>query len=395
MKSVCIIGGGLVGLGTAYRVLERFPSARVTVLEKEAAVGAHQSTHNSGVLHAGLYYAPGSAKARLAVTGIRQMAAFCRAESIPHEVCGKLVVAATPDELPRLDELLRRGQANGLQGLRRLEPAEMRKLEPNVGGIAAAHVPEEGIVDYQQVCERLAARVRERGANLALNAKVTRLTRRNGTWVAATPAGEFSAEFLINCAGLHSDRVAVLAGLKREVRIVPFRGEYYQLKPARQGLVRNLIYPVPDPKFPFLGVHFTRLIHGGIEAGPNAVLAFAREGYKLTTVNLRDLVDALAFPGLWRFLRQYPDMVRSELARSFSKTLFCRSLQKLVPDIRPADLDTGGAGVRAQAMTPAGELVQDFHILTGDHALHVLNAPSPAATACLAIGEHLAGLLGP
>jgi L-2-hydroxyglutarate oxidase len=394
MRSVCIIGGGLVGLGTAYRLLERFPAARVTVLEKEAAVGAHQSTHNSGVLHAGLYYQPGSAKARLAVTGIRQMVAFCRAEDIPHEICGKLVVAATAEELPRLDELLRRGQANGLQGLRRLEPAEMRKLEPNVGGIAAAHVPEEGIVDYQQVCERLAARVRERGANVVLNARVTRLARQNGAWVAATTAGEFSAEFLINCAGLHSDRVAVLAGLKRQVRIVPFRGEYYQLKPARQELVRNLIYPVPDPKFPFLGVHFTRLIHGGVEAGPNAVLAFAREGYKLTTVNLRDLLDALAFPGLWRFLRQYPDLVRSELARSFSKARFCRSLQKLVPDIRPADLATGGTGVRAQAMTPAGELVQDFHVLTGDHALHVLNAPSPAATACLAIGEHLAGLLG-
>jgi L-2-hydroxyglutarate oxidase len=393
MRSVCIVGGGLVGLGTAYRLTERYPSLRVTLLEKEAAVGAHQSTHNSGVLHAGLYYKPGSIKARLAVTGIRQMVAFCRAENIPLDVCGKLVVAATAEELPRLDELLRRGQANGLQGLRRLGPAEMRKIEPNVGGIAAAHVPEEGIVDYQQVCDRLAARVRERGANVALNAKVTRLARQSGVWVATTDAGEYSAEFVINCAGLHSDRVAALAGSQRTVRIVPFRGEYYQLKPARQGLVRNLIYPVPDPKFPFLGVHFTRLIHGGIEAGPNAVLAFAREGYRLTTVNLRDLVDALAFPGLWRFLRRYPDMAWSELARSFSKGRFCRSLQKLVPDIRAGDLETGGTGVRAQAMTPAGELVQDFHILSGDHALHVLNAPSPAATASLAIGEHIAGLL--
>ncbi len=394
MKSVLIVGGGLVGLATAWRLLERHPGLEVTLLEKEAQVGAHQSTHNSGVLHCGLYYKPGSAKARLAVHGIRQMVAFCRAEGIPHDICGKLVVATRPEELPRLDELLRRGAANGLQGLRRLDPAEMRRLEPHVGGLAAAHVPEEGIVDYRAVCDRLAAGVQERGGRMATGARVTRLERRGAEWVAGTPVGEFAAAFLINCAGLHCDRVAALAGERREVRIVPFRGEYYQLRPERQGLVRHLIYPVPDPKFPFLGVHFTRLIHGGVEAGPNAVLAFAREGYTRTTVNLRDLADALTFPGLWRFLVRYPAMVRTELAQSFSRARFCRALQRLVPEIRPHDLAPGGAGVRAQAMTPAGKLVQDFHLVRRDHALHVLNAPSPAATASLAIGEEIADLLG-
>lgn len=393
MRSALIIGGGLVGLATAWRLRERHPAARLTLLEKEDRVGAHQSTHNSGVLHCGLYYQPGSRKARLAVEGIRQMVAFCRSEDIPHDVCGKLVVATRDEELPRLDELLRRGQANGLQGLRRISREEIRTIEPHAAGLAAARVPEEGIVDYDAVCQRLAKRFREREGRLELNAKVRRIERRPGAWIAHTPRGAFEAQWLVNCAGLHCDRVAHLAGEPREVRIVPFRGEYYQLKPDRQELVRHLIYPVPDPKFPFLGVHFTRLIQGGVEAGPNAVLAFAREGYRFTHIDPTDLWDALTFPGLWRFLRQYPDMVRTELVQSFSKARFCRALQRLVPEIRPADLTTGGAGVRAQAMTPQGRLVQDFHILARDHALHVLNAPSPAATASLAIGEHVAGLM--
>jgi L-2-hydroxyglutarate oxidase len=248
-------------------------------------------------------------------------------------------------------------------------------------------------VDYERVCERLAARTQERGARIVTGARVTRLSRAGQDWVAATPEGEFHAGFLIGCAGLHSDRVAALAGERREVRIVPFRGEYFRLKPSRQYLVRNLIYPVPDPKFPFLGVHFTRLIRGGVETGPNAVLAFAREGYTLGTIRPGDLLDALAYPGLWRFLSRYPAMVGAELAQSLSKARFCASLRKLVPDLQPEDLETGGAGVRAQAMTPSGELVQDFHIVQRPDALHVLNAPSPAATASLAIGEHIAGLL--
>ncbi len=392
-KSFLIVGGGLVGLATAYRLLERFPLVRVTLLEKETAVGAHQSTHNSGVLHAGLYYAPGSAKAKLAVTGIRQMTKFCREESIAHEICGKLVVAVTPEELPRLDELLRRGIANGLQGLRKIEATEMRKIEPHVNGLAAVHVPEEGIVDYRQVCDRLAFRVQERGGRIVTDAKVASLERKAGAWVATTQTAEFNADFLINCAGLHCDLVAKLAGEQRDIRIVPFRGEYYYLKPAAQHLVKNLIYPVPNPQFPFLGVHFTRMIQGGIEAGPNAVLAFAREGYQLTKFDRRDMLDMLFFPGLWRFLRKYPAMACTELIQSFSKVHFCRALQRLVPDIRTDDLAPGGAGVRAQAMKSTGDLVDDFHLVVRQDALHVLNAPSPAATASLAIGEHIVNQL--
>lgn len=393
MKSFLIVGGGLVGLATAYRLLERFSTAQVLLLEKEEAVGAHQSTHNSGVLHAGLYYKPGSAKARLAVAGIRQMAEFCRAEGIAHEICGKLVVATASEELSRLDELQRRGEANGLRGLRRLDAAQMRKIEPSVGGIAAVHVPEEGIVDYRQVCTRLAMRTRDRGARILTGARVTAIIRRGTEWIVTAGKDQHAAEFLINCAGLHCDRVASLAGEPREVRIIPFRGEYFKIKSSRQHLVRNLIYPVPDPRFPFLGVHFTRLVQGGVEAGPNAVLAFAREGYTFGTVNPIDLFDSLSFPGLWRFMNKHRLMVRTELAQSLSKERFCRSLRRLVPDIRPEDLEPGGAGVRAQAMTPEGDLVQDFHILVRDNALHVLNAPSPAATASLAIGQHIAGLV--
>lgn len=392
-KTFLIVGGGLVGLATAYRLLGRYPLAHITLLEKEAVVGAHQSTHNSGVLHAGLYYAPGSAKAKLAVTGIRQMTKFCREEGIAHEICGKLVVAVTPEELPRLDELLRRGIANGLQGLRKIEATEMRKIEPNVNGLAAVHVPEEGIVDYRQVCDRLAFRVQERGGRIVTDAKVTGLEHKAGAWVATTSVGEFAADFLINCAGLHCDLVAKLAGEQRDIRIVPFRGEYYYLKPAAQHLVKNLIYPVPNPQFPFLGVHFTRMIQGGVEAGPNAVLAFAREGYQLTNFDTRDMLDILLFPGLWRFLRKYPAMACTELIQSFSKAHFCRALQRLVPDIRTADLAPGGAGVRAQAMKPTGDFVDDFHLVVREDALHVLNAPSPAATASLAIGEHIVNQL--
>ena len=393
MRSILIVGGGLVGLATAHRLLDHNHRRTVTVLEKESWVGQHQSTHNSGVLHAGLSYLPGSVKARLAVEGIRQMVAFCRAEEIPHEICGKLVVAVELEELPRLDELLRRGAANGLGGLQRLDAAELRRIEPHANGIAAARVPEEGIVDYRAVCDRLAMRIQERGGRIATNARVLRFESRGRGWGALTTAGEYSGDFLINCAGLHCDRVAGLAGERREVRIIPFRGEYHKLKAERRHLVRHLIYPVPDPKFPFLGVHFTRLIHGGIEAGPNAVLACAREGYRLTTFDVADILDALSFPGLWRFLRQYPAMAWTELAQSVSRRRFCRSLQRLVPEIRVEDLEPGEAGVRAQAMTPGGSLVQDFHIVARSNALHVLNAPSPAATACLAIGEHIAGQL--
>jgi L-2-hydroxyglutarate oxidase len=388
-RKVIVVGGGIVGLAAAYRLGERFPGARITLLEKEAAVGQHQTGHNSGVLHCGLYYQPGSTKARLAVQGIRQMTAFCAENSIPHEVCGKLVVAADASELPRLESLLERGTANGLEGLRRLRREEMLEIEPHVGGVAALRVPQEGIVDYPRVCEVLARKLTERGAQVVTGARVTALRQAKGEWIAQTGAGDFTGDFLITCAGLYSDRVPALAGERRGTRVLPFRGEYYKLRPERQHLVRHLIYPVPDPRFPFLGVHFTRLIHGGIEAGPNAVLAFAREGYRKTDINLRDLADALSYPGFWRFLRKYPSMAWFELRRSFSRQLFCRTLQRLVPEIRPEDLATGGSGVRAQAIAPAGDLVQDFQFLTRPHALHVVNAPSPAATASLAIGAEI------
>ena len=392
-QKVMIVGGGIVGLATGYRLGERFPGARLTILEKENVVGQHQTGHNSGVLHCGLYYQPGSLKARLAVAGIRQMVDFCQENGIRHEVCGKLVVAADDSEVSRLRLLQERGRANGLEGLRWLTRDEIREIEPYAGGVAALHVPQEGIVDYPRVSQTLATRLRERGARVVTRAQVKRITRAGNTWIAETTAGDFESDFLINCAGLHCDRVAALAGEHREMRILPFRGEYYRLKPERQYLVRNLIYPVPDPRFPFLGVHFTRLIGGGIEAGPNAVLAFAREGYRKTDINVRDLFDALSYRGFLRFLKRYPSIAWYELRRSFSRELFCRSLQRLVPEVRKEDLDTGGSGVRAQAISPAGELVQEFCLIARPNALHVLNAPSPAATASLAIGREIATMV--
>ena len=392
-QRVIIIGGGILGLATACKLSRRSSSPRVTVLEKENEVCAHQSGHNSGVLHAGLYYKPGSLKARLAVSGVCELVAFCRQHNVPHEICGKLVVAADESEVPRLRDLHERGTKNGLEGLRFLNREQMREIEPHVGGVAGLHVPQEGIVDYGKVCEAMRAEIETKGGSVVLGAEVTALELKNGEWRIGTTAGDQVADFIVNCAGLHCDRVSMLAGEKRDVRIVPFRGEYYQIRPERQHLVRNLIYPAPDPQFPFLGVHFTRLIHGGIEAGPNAVLAFAREGYRKTDIKLADLWDALTFPGLWRFLAKHKRMSWEELRRSFSRQLFCASLQRLVPDIRADDLSPGGAGVRAQAMSPDGNLIQDFCLLQRQRALHVLNAPSPAATASLAIGEEIANLV--
>lgn len=386
-----VIGGGLVGLSTALKLHHRFPNKRIGVLEKEPQVGAHQSTHNSGVLHCGLYYKPGSLKARLAVAGILEMTEFCREHGIAHEICGKVVVATSEAELPRLDDLERRGSANGLKGLRRLSGTELREIEPYAAGLAALHVPQEGIVDYRAVCETLVRLNVAAGGGVHTSVRVRGLRRDSGLWTAETTAGDFQTKFLVNCAGLHSDRVARLSGERPDVKIVPFRGEYYQIRTEQQSLVRHLIYPVPDPAFPFLGVHFTRLIHGGIECGPNAVLAFAREGYSLGRINLRDLAETLCYPGLWRFLRRYPSMAGTELARSLSRARFCRDLQRLVPEIQVGDLAPGGAGVRAQAMTSNGDLVQDFALHAVPGALHVLNAPSPGATASLAIGEHIVG----
>jgi L-2-hydroxyglutarate oxidase len=388
-----IIGGGLVGLATAYHLLRARPGAKVMVLEKEPACGLHQSTHNSGVLHCGLYYKPGSAKARLAVEGIRAMTAFCAEESIPHEICGKLVVATDGTEVERLKKLQERGTANGLAGLRWLGPEESRAIEPHARAVAALHVPQEGIVDYAAVVAALARRIRAASGEVCTAAGVRCAATTPSGWRLDTARGAVEARFLINCGGLHSDRLARMAGADDSARIVPFRGEYFKLRAESQHLVRHLIYPVPDPDFPFLGVHFTRLIGGGIEAGPNAVLAFKREGYRKTDCSARDLWDALTFPGLWRFLAKYPGMSAHELWRSLWRPAFCRALQKLVPEIREDDLEPGGAGVRAQAMSTDGKLVEDFRFVPGPRALHVVNAPSPAATASLAIGRAITAQL--
>ena len=387
---VVVVGGGLVGLATAWRLLQTRRCDEVTLLEKDAKVASQQSTHNSGVLHSGLYYKPGSEKARLSVRGLRQMVDFCREHGVRHEICGKIVVATDAAEVSRLDTLWERGTNNGLVGLRRLDsPAAIREIEPHAAGIAAIQVPQEGIVDYRGVADALEREIGRLGGRVVVNARVMRIGRLGGIWRVASRAGDFPADLVINCGGLHADRIVGLSGMKPAAKIVPFRGEYVRLRPSAEHLVRHLIYPVPDPRFPFLGVHFTRMIGGGIEAGPNAVLAFAREGYSPLTINPRDLAESLASPGLWRFVARHASMSAYETYRSLSRGEFCRSLRKLVPAVNPGDLEPGGAGVRAQAMWPDGRLVEDFHFVRGDGILHVVNAPSPAATASLAIGERI------
>ena len=387
---ILVVGGGLVGLGTARALRSRFPAAELTVVDKEPRFGAHQSTHNSGVMHCGLYYRPGSARARLARRGIDLMRAFCAGHGVAHDTCGKLVVAASTDEVPRLRALFERGTANGLQGLRWLSGDEARAIEPHVNAVAAVHVPEEGIVDYRGVVDALASDLRGAGVDLQAGAGVTAIARAGAGWRVLAGGRELEADFLVTCAGLHSDRLARMAGERPSSRIVGFRGEYFELTPARAHLVKHLIYPVPDPTFPFLGVHFTRMALGGVECGPNAVLAFDREGYRRLAFNVRDAASALSFPGLWRFIARYAGTTVFELRRSLSKGLFVRTLQRLVPEITAEDLRPGLAGVRAQAMRPDGSFVEDFEIMESAGALHVINAPSPAATACLAIGEDIA-----
>lgn len=382
-----IAGGGIVGLGTAWQLLQAKPGLRLLLVEKETELGRHQTGNNSGVLHAGLYYKPGSYKAKLAVQGLQRMIAFCRENGIPFEQCGKIVVATEQEELPRLDTLWERGNANGLQGMRRLTREQIKEIEPHATGLAAIHVPQEGIVDYPTVVKKLAERIRQMGGEIKTGCRLLKFHEKGGRWIAETSIGEFESKFVVTCGGLHSDRMVKAAGQKPTAKIVPFRGEYFKIKASRQHLVRHLIYPVPDPKFPFLGVHFTRLIEGGVECGPNAVLAFAREGYKWTTINPVDLAETLTYPGLWKFLIKYPSLCGYEIRRSLSRAEFTRSLQKLVPEIQSDDLAEGGAGVRAQAMTNDGKLIEDFHFEQARGILHVVNAPSPAATASLAIGD--------
>lgn len=385
---VVIVGGGIVGLATAHQLLCRFPSLQVLVLEKDKQAGSQQTGHNSGVLHSGLYYSPGSLKARLSVEGIRRMTAFCDLHHVPYRICGKIVLATDKEEMPRLHALYQRGLANGLTDLQMLGPEEIREREPHAAGVAAVYVPQEGIVDFHKVAQALVQEITLRGGVVRCSSRVERL-KQSVRWQIISETGEDEADFLINCAGLHSDRVSRLAGNHDRTQIVPFRGEYYRLRPERDYLVRNLIYPVPDPKFPFLGVHFTRQIDGCVEAGPNAVLAFAREGYRYADINLKDLIESLTYGGFWRFLLRYPSICWDEFYRSFRIEVFCHSLQRLVPEIQVDDLGPGGAGVRAQALSPSGELLQDFYFIRQPHALHVVNAPSPAATASLAIADEI------
>jgi len=383
-----IIGGGIVGLATAHRIRTQLPDADVTVLDKESAVGAHQTGHNSGVIHAGVYYKPGSLKARMCRDGSQSMVKFCEEHGIPVEVCGKLIVATEKSELGRLQALYERSIANGLPVIM-LTPAEAREREPHVTCVAAMHVASTGITDFAAVCRALAGLV----GSVRLNTKVVGVHRDGAGTRVVTTAGEFPADVLVNCAGLHADRVARMAGVRTAVRIVPFRGEYYQLTEQRRDLVRGLIYPVPDPQFPFLGVHFTRMIDGSVHAGPNAVLAFAREGYTWGRFNPAELTDALSFKGTWRLGRRHWRYGLGEMRRSLSKRRFTASLARMIPEVTAADLVKCEAGVRAQAISPDGSLVDDFLIHEEANQVHVLNAPSPAATSSLEIAKHICSRL--
>lgn len=389
---VAVVGGGIVGAATAMAILRRRPVS-LALIEKEDRLAAHQTGNNSGVVHSGLYYKPGSLKARNCTVGREALYRFCAEHGIVAERCGKVVVATREEQLPVLEELRRRGEANGLTGLRRLRPEEIRETEPHATGIAGLLVPQTGIVDYVKVTEAYADEVRQGGGAVLLGAPVRRIVSEGGGMVLETGAGEVRCRHLVNCAGLQSDRVARLAGVEPGVRIVPFRGEYYELVPERRHLVSNLIYPVPDPEFPFLGVHFTRKVEGGVEAGPNAVLAFKREGYTRWSFSPRDLLDAISYGGFWRMAGGYWRMGFGELWRSWNKGAFVRALQALMPEIGGADLVPGGAGVRAQALDPDGRLVDDFRIVQAERQVHVLNAPSPAATASLSIGEAIAEIV--
>ncbi|WP_434743509.1 L-2-hydroxyglutarate oxidase [Micromonospora sp. SH-82] len=392
MTRFVVVGGGIVGLAVAHRLLTERPDDQVTVLEKEAGWAAHQTGHNSGVIHAGVYYQPGSLKATLCRAGSASMVEFCREHGLAYQVCGKLIVATDPAELPRLHDLHQRALANGLP-VRLLDPAETAEHEPHVAAVAALHVASTGIVDFAAVCRTLADLLAAGGAQLRTGTEVTGVTDRGDEVVVTTTGGEVVADVLINCAGLHADRISRLAGVSTPVRIVPFRGEYYELTEQRRDLVRGLIYPVPDPQFPFLGVHLTRMVDGSVHAGPNAVLATAREGYSWGRFDVRDVWDELSYRGLWALGRRHYRYGMTEVARSLSRKRFAASLARLVPELTGADIVRAGAGVRAQAIRPDGSLVDDFLIVEAPRQVHVLNAPSPAATSSLEIARHIVSRL--
>lgn len=389
---VAVIGAGILGLSTAMALARRHSGLRVVALEQESGVGRHQSGNNSGVIHSGLYYRPGSAKARMAVEGAERMYAFCAEHGVGAERCGKVVVATHERELERLAELRRRGEANGVQGIREIGPDELRALEPNAAGVRALHVPSTGIADYPAVCNTYRSLLEANGGAVRLRSRVGRIRVDPDGVALHTTSGRLRARYAVNCAGLQADRVAQRAGAPRDVRIVPFRGEYYDLTESARGLVRNLIYPVPDPAFPFLGVHFTRRLDGSVEAGPNAVLALRREGYRWRDVSLTDTWDAVSYIGFLRLAQRHWRTGLGEVWRSANKPAFVAALRRLMPALQGSQLVRGGAGVRAQALERDGSLVDDFQIVETDRMIHVLNAPSPGATASLPIGEQIAQL---
>lgn len=388
MTDVVIIGGGIVGLATALQLKQQRSSLSVVLIEKEPTVARHQTGHNSGVIHSGLYYKPGSLKATNCIRGYQMLLDFCNTEGVSYDLCGKIVVATKADELPQLDILFERGQLNGLNNIRKVAAGEMREIEPHVAGIAGIFVPYTGIIDYKQVCEKFAQKFQTLGGEVRLGERVEQVTPGNSLSIVVTDRGRYETKLVVNCAGLYSDKIAQLTQRESvDVRIVPFRGEYYKIRPEKEYLVKNLIYPVPDPNFPFLGVHFTRMIHGGVEAGPNAVLAFSREGYRKSDVNLKEFYETLAWPGFQKVAAKYWQTGLGEIYRSFSKSAFTKALQALIPEVQEADLEDGGAGVRAQACDRTGGLLDDFAIMETDKAINIVNAPSPAATSSLSIGK--------
>jgi L-2-hydroxyglutarate oxidase len=385
-SNIVILGGGIIGLSTAWRLTERYPDQTITLVEKEERLAFHQTGRNSGVLHSGIYYKPGTLRASNCRSGKEAMEAFCEEHGVAYEKCGKVIVAIDEKELPFLDTILDRGQENGVT-CEMISKERLLEIEPHVAGIQAIHVPEAGIVDYVGVCEKLGELLTARGAQIHLNTRVNRMKRTANSIVVKTTAGDFEGDYVVNCTGLHADRVTKLSGQKPEAKIVPFRGEFFELKPAAEHLCKALIYPVPNPKFPFLGVHFTKMVEGGVECGPNAVLAFAREGYSKMTINLRDAFESLTYPGFIRLAAKHWKTGCGEMWRSFSKRAFVKALQRLVPEIRSDHLDVAPAGVRAQAIGRDGKILDDFLIQETDRVINVGNAPSPAATAALNIGS--------
>ena len=390
MDDVIIIGGGIVGLATAYKLLEQKPELKLRILEKEKSIGLHQSGHNSGVIHSGIYYKPGSMKAKNCRRGVEELLLFCDKFNVQYDLCGKVIVAVNLEEVNRLDALYKRGLENGISNVRIVDSQELKDLEPHAAGIKAIHVPSTGIINYTSVVDELGKQIIKRGGEIKTKATVKGFVRKAGECIVNTQMCDYPTELVINCAGLYSDKIAQLAGENSSISIIPFRGEYYVLKPESRHLVNSLIYPVPDPRLPFLGVHFTRRIDGSVEAGPNAVLATAREGYRRRDFNFQETWELLTNPGVWKIGRNYWKTGMGEYTRSLFKPLFVKALQYLVPAIQGSDLVPGGSGVRAQAMDETGKLLDDFCIVQSERFIHVLNAPSPAATASFAIGSTIA-----